>query len=401
MRTLVIVVAICAATPASADRAKAEQYFRAGATAFRNQSFGAAAENFELAYKEEAIPEIAFSAAQAYRREYYIQPKPEYVQRAVALYRAYLDKVHTGGRVGDASDGLAEMKRELDRLTAQGAKFETVQKSATRFAISVAVPGEAHQQLGEVLTLPASDPGVKAKATLDGQPVDMFVPVDVTPGQHVIEVTAPGYFPVKLERVAVDGATDVVEAELQPRPAHLAIRVEDGARVEIDGKPVGSAPLAVQDVASGHHLVKITRRGREPVIEELTLARDQQRALDVHLARTGKRRAVPWLLGGAGLLAIGSGVATGFALSADSKLSSLEHQRDTTGISTAQLAELQHEANRRDGYRDLALGLGGGALAAGAIAAAFYWFDTPEPGERGIVPVVTGGGAGFTVVGRF
>ena len=108
MRTLALIIALVAAT-AHADRDKAEKYFSAGAAAYKQQSFAAAAEQFELAYKELALPEIAFSAAQAYRRQYFVDPKPEYVKRAVELYRIYLDQVKSGGRVGDASDGVAEM----------------------------------------------------------------------------------------------------------------------------------------------------------------------------------------------------------------------------------------------------------------------------------------------------
>src|SRR5262249_30636782 len=82
-------------------RAESQRYFRAGAKAYAAQSFAAAAADFEEAYKALPMPEIAFSAAQAYRRLYRVEPKPEYVKRAVELYRVYLDKVKTGGRVGD------------------------------------------------------------------------------------------------------------------------------------------------------------------------------------------------------------------------------------------------------------------------------------------------------------
>src|SRR5438445_11938404 len=105
MRAVTIVLVVAVAT-AHADRSKAEQYFYAGEAAFKNQNFAAAAANFELAYREDPLPEIAFSAAQAYRRQYFIDGKPDHVKRAFDLYQAYLDKVKTGGRVADAADGL-------------------------------------------------------------------------------------------------------------------------------------------------------------------------------------------------------------------------------------------------------------------------------------------------------
>src|SRR5439155_6392971 len=121
--------------------------------------------------------------------------------------------VKTGGRVADASDGLAEMQRELDKLTAQGTKIEIVQRTATRLAISVSVAGEHAVAITELSMIPASDT-LGAKATLDGKAVELFIPQDVTVAEHTIEVTAPGYFPFQTKRRAIEGASDVVEAEL-------------------------------------------------------------------------------------------------------------------------------------------------------------------------------------------
>jgi tetratricopeptide (TPR) repeat protein len=119
---LAIVAVLALASTAAAERKVAERYFRAGAKAYAAQNFVAAAANFDEAYKSEAMPEIAFSAAQAYRRLYRIEPKAQHVVRAIELYRDYLAKVKTGGRVGDAADNLAEMERELDKLGASGVR---------------------------------------------------------------------------------------------------------------------------------------------------------------------------------------------------------------------------------------------------------------------------------------
>ena len=403
MRALVVVALVVAAAPAHADKAKAEMYFRAGAEAFKQQRYDAAADSFELAFKEDPLPEIAFSAAQSYRRQYFIDQKPERVQRAVELYRVYLDKVKSGGRVGDAADALAEMKRELDRLSAQGAKFTAIAHGGTRLAVSVTVAGEAHQAMTELSALPATD-STDAKATLDGKPVELYVPTDVSPGEHAIAVTAPGYFPAAVKRVAIEGTTDVVEFELQPQPAVLAIRAEDGADVAIDGKPVGTTPLAAQQLPAGRHLVAITRRGREGELREVQLARAEHETLDVSLAKTGRRRAVPWLAGGAGVLALASTATALAALSADGDLSKLQDERLETGLTAAQYGDLQHDISRRDGYRDAAWVLGGAAIATGAVAAMIYWFDTPRPTERAphvVVPIVIQGGTGAALIGRF
>ena len=60
-RAWLVLLALAGLAPSAyADKAKAEQYFHAGAEAFKKQSFEAASEQFELAYKELALPEIAF-----------------------------------------------------------------------------------------------------------------------------------------------------------------------------------------------------------------------------------------------------------------------------------------------------------------------------------------------------
>ncbi len=403
MSRLVVALAvlIALAVPVRADKAKAEQYFRAGAQAFKQQSYAAAAEQFELAYKELPLPEIAFSAAQAYRRQYFIEPKPEYVKRAVELYRAYLDAVKTGGRVGDASDGLAEMQRELDHLTAKGTRIDTSHATATRLAVSVSVAGAKQTAMTELSAMPASE-DTGAKATLDGKPVALFVPVDVAPGEHQITVEAPGYVSVSERRRVVEGATELVEVELAPKPAHLAIHVDAGAQVAIDGRPVGDAPLPAQELAPGHHVVAITTRGREPVVREVELARDQSKTLEIQLVQTGKRRAVPWLLGAAAGLAVLSGAATTVAIVSDGKMASIEHTRETTGITPAQLSDYHTWTRRRDDARDAAWIFGGVAVATAGIAAALYWFDLPRPTEHtAVVPHASLGGASVTLVGSF
>jgi hypothetical protein len=394
MRALLILILLTSV--AHADKAKAQQYFHAGAEAFKKQSFAAAAENFELAYKELALPEIAFSAAQAYRREYFIDPKPEYVKRAVDLYRAYLDKVKSGGRVGDAADALAEMERELDRLTAKGEKIDTSVRTQTRIAISAVVRGEKQADLTELSALPSSTLS-QATATLDGKPAELFTPIEVQPGDHTVEIAAPGYVGQKITRHVVEGSTELVEATLEPRPAKLAIKTDDGAHIAIDGKPAD----ATTELPAGHHVVVITARGRQPLLRELDLARGQDTALDLALVKTGKRRAVPWVLGGAGVLAVGTLATAWIAHSHDENMQSLEAKRESVGISAEELDRYHHEVAKRDAYRDGAYALGGATVAACAVAAALFWFDTPHLDERMVVPTATSTSAGVSVVGRF
>src|SRR5262245_44195672 len=91
-----VILVLLAGVASADDKATAERYFRAGAKAYAAQNFQAAATNFDEAFKALPMPEIAFSGAQAYRRLYQLEPKPEYVRRAVELYQVYLGAVKTG-----------------------------------------------------------------------------------------------------------------------------------------------------------------------------------------------------------------------------------------------------------------------------------------------------------------
>ena len=249
-RAWFVLLALAGLAPSAyADKAKAEQYFHAGAEAFKKQSFRLPPSKFEFAYKELALPEIRFPAAQAYRRQYFIDPKPAYVKRAVELYHVYLDNVKHGGRVADASDGLAEMQRELDKLTAQGTKIEGEHHPRPdrnqRDHARRQEDDRADRDLGAARRV---DHG--ATATLDGKPAELFTPLDVPPGDHTVEIAAPGYFPQSIKRHVVEGSTELVEATLEPKPAKLVVHAENGADIAIDGKPVPRPPSCRPGITS-------------------------------------------------------------------------------------------------------------------------------------------------------
>jgi hypothetical protein len=396
--SLVACLLLMTAVAHAEDRETAERYFRAGARAYAAQNFEAAATDFEEAYKNLTMPEIAFSAAQAYRRLYRVSPKPEYVTRAIELYRAYLDHVKTGGRVGDAADSLAEMQREADRL-AIAAKPRIQEVEHTRIGVTVTVAGGdapatgALREIGDV----AGDAIPGLAATLDGKPLAPFALADVDAGPHVIAVTADGFHPIEKKLVAVAGQSQLLEVELRPKPASVTVSTEGGAELSIDGRP-SSSPA---EVAAGKHLLAIVHRGREPWVRELVVTRGQVLHLDAPLVQTGRRRAVPWLAAGTGIVAA-LAVTTGIlALGHDHDASDLRSQIAAGNAAPSVATRYDDEVASRDHDVTATWILGGSALALGAATAALYWFDKPEPRERAIVPMPTAGGAGASVVGRW
>jgi hypothetical protein len=393
---LVVLLCVLASTVYADDRKAAESYFRAGAKAYAAQNFLAAAQNFDEAYKAAPIPEIAFSAAQAYRRLYRVEPRPEHVKRAVELYKAYLAVVKKGGRVGDAADNLAEMERELERV-----------KVTTPLA-----PAAAKTRIGVSVTLAdqrASDSGVLQEvgdatgelthglvAMIDGAQVEPFALVDVAPKEHVISVSADGYLPVEKKTVAVDGASQIVEIELQPKPASVTVKTESGARISVDGR-AQTSPLSL---AAGKHLLTIVHRGREPAGKELVVARGDTLTIDAPLAKTAKRRAVPWVLGGAGLLAAGAITTSIVAIVHDGRASDLRDGIDAGNRPARDGDRYDAEVRSRDRYTTASWALGGTAVVAGAVGVLLYLFDTPAAEGVHVSPVI-GGASGVVLGGTF
>ncbi|MCW5805548.1 MAG: carboxypeptidase regulatory-like domain-containing protein [Deltaproteobacteria bacterium] len=356
-----------------------ERYFRAGAKAYAAQSFAAAVANFEEAYRALGMPEIAFSLAQAYRRLYRVDPKPLHVQRAVELYRVYLDKVKTGGRVGDAADNLGEMERELDRLKLRGVAVREDRTERTRLGVNVSLGGDGGEAAALREVGDATGDAMKGVVvTVDGKQVEPFALIDVEPGEHAVAVTAEGYFPVEKKQRAVAGAPALVEIALQPRPAKVSIRTLAGAAVTVDGRRA-STELALD---AGRHLVAVAHRGRVPFERELVVVRGQELTLDAPLPMTGRRRAVPWVLGTAGALAAGAIASGTVAFVADGRASDLDARIARGNQPPSVRADFDAEVSRRNDFRTSGLVLGGSAIVLGAVGAFLYYFDHPPTRGR-------------------
>jgi hypothetical protein len=395
-RALMIVMAFASAAHAD-DKEAAERYFRAGSKAYSAQNFAAAAADFDEAYKAMALPEIAFSAAQAYRRLYRLDAKPEYVRRSVELYRVYLAQVKSGGRVGDAADSLGEMERELDRL---GIKLTASTPAApavehTRLGVSVTIAGQASEtSLREV----GDATGEVAKglhATLDGKPIEPFALVDVDARDHVLAVTADGYQPADKHVVAIAGQSQLIELELHAKPATVTVHTESEATVSMDGR---AAPGFTLEVPSGKHLLVVTHRGREPFGKELVLGRGEALTVAAPLRETSRRRAVPWVLTGAGVLAAGA-ITTGIvALVRDGHASDLRDQLAMGNQPASTADDYDRTVNSRDHFVTATWILGGAAVAAGTTGLLLYLFDQPNAESVRLAPVIgpTSGAAMLT-----
>ena len=409
---VVVCVLLAAIAPAYAeDKASAEQLFRIGADAYRAGNFDAAASNFDRAYELFAAPEIAFSAAQAHRLQYQADRNPTHVKRAVELFEAYIANAPGGGKRKDALAHLERLRDVLAKLEASGAKVAAVVPQTPAVYVSV--------------------PIVNALITVDGKAVERYTSIEVEPGEHVVAVSADGYFPEQ-RRIPVAKGQVIVPIELKPRPAMLAITSEPGARVVVDGRPasrseakrlgVGTLPASpvgrgatpgvasprnttrsTLEVAPGKRFVTVYARGRELATRELELAPGQELTLDVPLHATTRRRAVPYVAAGAGVLLVGTLAAATVAVAADFAAADL---RDSSGaLDAADSARYEQLRERRGSFRTVGFLAGAATLAGAGVALWMYYADTPSsddlgrPVERangGFAPIILGGlGLGY------
>lgn len=380
-------------SPASAaDRQEAAKMFGAGEMAFKKADYESAAQSFEAAYKTFPAPEIAFSAAQAYRlgNSLLPRPRPEYVKRAIELYELYVAASKGGSRVRDAATHLQALRDLWRDLEAQGAA-KAAQMSYDRTQLTVWAAAEG------------------AVVTIDGEEATAYAYVDVEPGEHVVAVSAPGHFPFEQLVSVAKGAQVPVAAELRARPALVRLETEAGAEVSVDGRPVTVVDGKLE-VAPGKRWLTITRAGREPFSKELALAPGGTSRVAAPLAITARRKAARWVTWGSlGMLGV-TGLTTTVAFIADSKAVA---QRDE--VNQPSDREYEKWRSRRDLFRNAAFTTGAIALAGGAVAAVLYFSDHQRAGapplleEEGpeprsgpqFTPMVWAEGAGVAMQGGF
>ena len=342
----IVLILLLASTSEEQD---AEKYFRAGNQAYRAALYLAAAQAYEDAYARSPLPAIAFSIAQAYRRQYYVDQNPDWLRRALERYRSYLDQVPQGERRDHAVTHIATI---MSLLPLHANAIEKPQRPSTQILITSQAPS--------------------SRASIDGgAPLAMPALAEVAPGLRRVRVEAPGHTPVELDCLAVEGRLVVAPVDLTPRPATIELLAPDDARVTIDGRLIGEAPLPPLVVERGEHAVVVTQRGRMPFSAQVSIDYGQSLRLDVPLAETEQRIAAYWTLGAAGVLLAGGAVSTGLAVSFQTKANDrLQEIEDDAGIRRYESARMARDDSRIASYTLFA-----GALACGAVGLFLYLLD--------------------------
>ena len=353
--------ALAADSPSDLDRAK--ESFRAGATAYAAGDYLAAIQALDAAYQLTPLPAIAFSLAQAHRRQYFVDHERAHLDRSIALFRQYVELAPTGSRRPDALDALSQ----LEPLAAAQPKASTSSTGSP----------EAVRRTRVLVTTDA--PGAELVLD-DGPAVPSPLIREVEPGKHRVRVSAPGFFPTDRELTAVPGELTLTPVALREQPSTLGIWTSPDADIYIDGaylSPGGDAVMV--HLPSGKHRLAVGQKGHVIALREVTLQRGKTQNIRVVLENTPQRLAsqVLFVAGGAALGA--SLVISAFAIRSEGSAEYFLGRRQIGNVSAADLTSYNTSIADRDRYR-LATAVSLAASAGFFITGLFlHELDQPDP----------------------
>jgi hypothetical protein len=127
-----------------------------------------------------------------------------------------------------------------------------------------------------------------ATLAVDGQPLGLL-PVDrlqLSPGKHRFSVQAERFNPFATELEVRLNESTVINVALTPLEVSGKLLVESepaGALVEVDGKPIGNAPVLVEKLSAGTHSVAVSLAGHETQVRDVRIPENQMVLLPVTL----------------------------------------------------------------------------------------------------------------------
>ena len=339
---------------------QARIYFDAAAQAYSAGRYPVAIEAFAAAYRLVPRPAILFSMAQAERKQFWIDKKPDGLAHAVQHYREYLAKVPDGGRRDDAATALSELEPAQARLA--GAPVDVASgtvATATRLLLS--------------------SRATNARASIDGgPPAPLPRLVELPPGAHHLALSADGYYEDARDVAVLPGVTTAVELNLREQPALLDIVAEAGATVYVDGRAVGELPTTQPfEASSGPHKIIVAKNGRLPFQQDVTLERGVKRHIVAPMVVTRQRPISEVVMGVGGASLVLAGVFLGVAYGNQATAQDVLTQKGVSNITNGQLAQYNSALSARDGWRTASLATATGGLAVFLAGGALFLFDHP------------------------
>ena len=140
----------------AADTERAKASFKAGANAYAAGDYLAAIQALETAYELSPLPAIAFSLAQAERKQYFVKQDREHLERALLLFRRYVEQAPRGPRREDALSAIAS--RPSDTISCCSSNRFELTSVWTQY-----VPADGNVTFTKKLMLSANPPGAISK----------------------------------------------------------------------------------------------------------------------------------------------------------------------------------------------------------------------------------------------
>jgi hypothetical protein len=346
---------LCTSFPAVAqstgegDLERAKASFKAGAKAYAAGDYLAAIQALDAAYAVSPLPAIAFSLAQAERKQYFVDQRREHLDRAILLFRQYLDQEPRGARREDASLAIAQLETLLGAGAGPKASGGHAQPRPTRLMIQSNAPGAT-------ISL---DGGAAAPSPLIRE---------VAPGKHRALVRAQGFQPVERDVTAVQGELLLTEIELPELPTSLFVWAPADSEVVVDGVYVGrGGGLVTVPVSTGSHQLTVMRKGHRVVRRDLVIERGQTHTEVVALERTTQRRLSEFLFIGGGAALGASLVWSAFAVRAQNDAEDFLRRQSREPVRSADLIAYDASIVERNRFR---------TAATVSVAGAFGMFIT-------------------------
>jgi PEGA domain-containing protein len=346
------------AAGASADDVeRAKESFRIGAGAYAAGEYLAAIAALDSAYAMAPLPAIAFSLAQAERRQYFVDRRPEHLVRSLSLFRRYLEQVPSGGRRADAIDALAQLEPLAARPPSLPPASDT-RSTSTRLLVIAEAAG--------------------ARVWIDDVELTGAMIREVAPGKHRVAVRAPGYHDAEREVVAVLGELIPVSMVLAERPGTLEVSAPTAAEIYVDGAfaSLGGSRVPLQ-VSSGGHRVSVSLNGHRMASRKVDVPRGGRAQVSFELEPTAQRITSNVLLIGGGM-ALGTGTFLGLlAVQSEDAAQDFIAKRERENVSVAELVRYRADVARRDRYRLMA----GASFAAslGMLVTGLFLHELDEP----------------------
>jgi hypothetical protein len=222
-----------------------------------------------------------------------------------------------------------------------------------------------------------------ARAAIDGGDAALLPLIrEVTPGEHDVLVTAPGYYPHRRKVRAFEGELMLKEVELEERPSVLVLSTPEECDVYIDGNYVSpGGPASQIQVPSGNHRITVTKNGYQAKNLEVRTLRGAATPVKVSLEPTTQRTTALGLFIGGGALLGGSVVLNAFRIRAENRAESFLLTQSTRNIASDELLRYRAIVAERDRWgiaSAVALASAGGLFISGLF---LHELDQPDLGR--------------------